>query len=492
MSDQDTKPAEGVETPVVETPVETTQADVIESTTAPTAPEADDHQEVAEVKVEDTENTENNVKDTDEGNDLDTLEVKDETTGATEVQKDKVESEQTAKSTEAQEGKGKEESQTKSNGRKWPSTRFPPKNMLKVNRNGCPTREKSDPSVLPDSDDPKAIRWQVEFYFSDSNLPSDKFLWSKTDGSKNKPVPLSLICSFSRMRRFKSHSAVVDALKTSDILVLEGPEGEETIRRKEPCQPSDELSRKIDERTTYIKGFGEESKSTQFDIETFLSQFGEINAVRLRRNEEDKERPFKGSIFVEWVDQETASKFYELDPEPRWNDHTLMIMPKIEYERQSEEEERRTGKFQKDRRNNGQRQQGNRGGRGRGSHESRGNHRGGFDSNNWKKRREDDQKNGSGERRGRREHRGRGRGNPRGRGQDRPQNGDGHTKEEQPTRRDDEMPRINISKQTKMRQEEEAKHAKEAKANGKRARDDDTTTDVPPAKKVDTKEPVAA
>jgi len=55
---------------------------------------------------------------------------------------------------------------------------------------------KFDPSAQEETDDPVEIRKQVEFYFSDSNLPMDKFLLSKVGGSKNNAVPLELLHSF--------------------------------------------------------------------------------------------------------------------------------------------------------------------------------------------------------------------------------------------------------------------------------------------------------
>ncbi|KAF3061944.1 La protein like protein [Daldinia childiae] len=366
-----------------------------------------------------------------------------------------------------------------------------PKEMLKVNRKGCETRQKSDASILPDSDNPHEIRKQVEFYFSDSNLPGDKFLWSQTDGSNNKPVPLSVICNFSRMRRFKPYSAVIDALKASKHLVVEGSEGEETIRRKHPYKPADDRQYQIDERSAYVKGFGEEQSSTQFDIEAFLAQYGEFNSVRLRRADDEK-KSFKGSVFVEWADKDTLDKFMALEPKPLWKDHALEMKTKLDY-KAFKAQEIRAGRIPMKGSNHfGRSQRGHRGGdRGRGS---RGNYRG-SDANDWKKRRDEDQRNGFEDRRGRRDHRGRGRGrgnNNRGRGRDRAQNDNSRSKEQdRPVSRDDGRPKINTSKESeKIMKEENAKSNTDAQANGKRARDGDST-DTPPAKKVDTKEAVA-
>ncbi|KAI0141117.1 hypothetical protein F4776DRAFT_549561 [Hypoxylon sp. NC0597] len=463
MSDQDIKPTEGV-TVAVENP----ESNTIESNTTPDVTEITNQEDV-ETKVEENkeskDSTQDVAQDATQNGDHDAPSAKDkEITNAPEAPNDELE-------------KIRQERANK----KWPSVKNLPKDLLKVNRKGCPEREKSDPSVLPDSDDPKAIRWQVEFYFSDSNLPKDKFLWAKTEGSKNKPVPLSLICSFSRMRRFKPYSAVVEALKTSKLLVVEGAEGEETVRRKEPCKPSKDIERQIEERTTYIKGFGEETKTSQFDIEEFLFQYGEVNAVRLRRDDQAEDRVFKGSVLVEWADLSTAWKFETLEPQPRWKDHPLIIMPKFIYDIQSKEEEREKGSRGHNNYGRSQRDKS-----GRGSRQSHGNHRG-SDAGDWKQRREEDQKNGFDNRRGRRDHRGRGRGrgNNRGRGGDRAQHGNS---EQKPVSRDNGRPQIHTSKEGQKIIEEDAKR----KANGKRTRDDGDGADSPPAKKVDTKEAVVA
>lgn len=132
------------------------------------------------------------------------------------------------------------------------------------------SRSKFDPTVLPDSDDPEEIRkqvrfffpphtlsnryfvaqikanclsqLQVEFYFSESNLSSDKFLFSLTGGKENKPVPLNLIVSFKRMKRFPNKGIIIDALKESTLIELGGDPGEETIKRKIPVKIAELMS----------------------------------------------------------------------------------------------------------------------------------------------------------------------------------------------------------------------------------------------------------
>ena len=107
-----------------------------------------------------------------------------------------------------------------------------------------------DASLLPKSNDPAEIRKQVcpppplvrltrlslcqiEFYFSNSNLPFDKFLWGLVT-KDNNPVPLKLVATFKRMRRFEDYATIVAAMRESDALEVAGGDGEETIRRKVP------------------------------------------------------------------------------------------------------------------------------------------------------------------------------------------------------------------------------------------------------------------
>ncbi|EFX03122.1 RNA-binding la domain containing protein [Grosmannia clavigera kw1407] len=186
---------------------------------------------------------------------------------------------------------------------------------------------KFDPSVLPESEDHVAIQTQVHFYFSDSNLPTDKYLWELTGGSENKPVELKKICQFGRMRRFKSYETVVAALASSKFVVVTGEAGQETVARKNAYN-ADRPRSKIDAATVYVKGFGDEEPSTQFDLEAFFTKHGAVNAVRLRRTADNL---FKGSVFVEFQDADQAVRFLALDPKPTWRDSELKIMSKAAY-----------------------------------------------------------------------------------------------------------------------------------------------------------------
>jgi lupus La protein len=227
-------------------------------------------------------------------------------------------------------------------------------------------------------------------------------------------VKVKVIHDFNRMKKY-DYTEVVTALRDSVTLDITGPEGLEEIRRKVPFDPN-----KIDnreQRTVYVKGFGDELPSSQFDIEAFFAEYGPTNSVRLRRTDD---KLFKGSCYIEFQDEETAQNFLALDPKPLWKGkHELEIMSKLGYLekknlaiRSEEAEPNATRPFRG----------GGSGGRGgyRGNRDRR--DAGDRDPDDWKKRREDDQKSGFRDNRrdrdNNRHHNGRG-GRGRGRGNDR-------------------------------------------------------------------------
>lgn len=250
---------------------------------------------------------------------------------------------------------------------------------------------------------------QFEFYFGDSNLPSDKHMWTITGGTENKPVKVKHILNFGRCRRFQPYEAVIAALKDSETLEISGPEGDEEVKRKQAYVPASETAQARVAKSVYVKGFGDETPTTQVDIEAFFAPYRPINAIRLRRTDEQY---FKGSVFVEFPSEDAAKAFLALDPKPTYQGHELKIMSKRDYMEEKnqliKEGKLEPQKQQKTKFWEGKELGGTRGGRGgRGGGDRRG------DSDDWKKRRENDQKNGFGGRGGRG---GRGRGGRGGRG----------------------------------------------------------------------------
>ena len=274
------------------------------------------------------------------------------------------------------------------------------KTTAKIDKENYKNNRKFDPSQREVSDDPAAIRKQVEFYFGDWNFPQDKFMWESCGGSENKPIPVEKIHSFKRMRSFQPYSAVVAALRESKFLDIEGEEGKETIKRKVAYQPMANAKAKTEAATVYVKGFGDETPDTQFDLESFFAQFGEVKGLKLRRTPENL---FKGSVFVTFPDEEAAQAFIDKDPAPKWKGHDLKIMSKREY-CEEKNDLIRQGKLEPSTTTSKKFFEGR----------ESGSRQGPRDPNDWKKRREYDQKHGF--RGGRGGRGGRGRGGRGGRG----------------------------------------------------------------------------
>ena len=77
--------------------------------------------------------------------------------------------------------------------------------------------------------------------------------------------------------------------------------------------------------TVYVKGFGDEKPNTQFDLESFFANYGEVKGLKLRRT---NDALFKGSVFVEFADFKSVGAFLNADPKPTWNGEELLIMSK--------------------------------------------------------------------------------------------------------------------------------------------------------------------
>jgi lupus La protein len=204
----------------------------------------------------------------------------------------------------------------------------------------------------------------------------DKFLLSKVGGSANNAVPLSLLHSFKRMRRFQPFEAIVKALNTDN--------NAEAVKIFED---------KAMARSIYAKGFGnfgDEDSTTQLDIEAFFEPYGPIKAVRLRRTQD---KTFKASVFVEFADEEKQKAFLELAEKPKWKGQELVVKSKKEY-CDEKVADIKAGKVfaSTGRGGRGGRGRG-RGGRGRGGRGDRGD-RDREDKRDWRERRDEDQKSG--------------------------------------------------------------------------------------------------
>lgn len=148
-------------------------------------------------------------------------------------------------------------------------------------------------TALRDAPLEEKVRTQVEFYLSDSNLPRDKFLRSRTDADPDGYVDLELLATFKRMRQLTADvSVIARALEPSDIVEL-SPD-RRRVKRRFPL-PVEDTSKA---RSLYLKGYkaGENvAEPTIESIVEFFQPFGRAVSVRMRRKKLPRRQKQQGA-----------------------------------------------------------------------------------------------------------------------------------------------------------------------------------------------------
>ncbi|XP_057764165.1 la-related protein 6A [Salvia miltiorrhiza] len=100
-----------------------------------------------------------------------------------------------------------------------------------------PPSDQPQPSVLSDDLRRKIIK-QVEYYFSDENLPNDKFMLKYVTRNPEGFVPIGVVASFKKMKKLtRDASLIVAALKESTFLVVSS--NEKKVKRLHPLPLAD-------------------------------------------------------------------------------------------------------------------------------------------------------------------------------------------------------------------------------------------------------------
>lgn len=158
--------------------------------------------------------------------------------------------------------------------------------------------------------DTAKIMKQVEFYFSDYNMPRDRFLQEEAKKNEEGWISLSVIASFKRMQALTSEvSIIAEALKSSEFVEVSA-DGL-SVRRASalPETPLDCMKTCV-----VVKGFEVEGTTLE-QIEQFFAGVVTggaegIASIRLRRNKQTK--AFKGSVFLTLKSEEEAKRLAEL------------------------------------------------------------------------------------------------------------------------------------------------------------------------------------
>lgn len=156
----------------------------------------------------------------------------------------------------------------------------------------------------------KIIR-QIEYYFGDINLITDKFMRQQIkldDGW----IPLETMVKFNRLKNLATENdVIVNALKKSTNNLIEISEDGEKVRRN-PDKPLPEEGatpfEEIKARSVYLKGFPQDSTLDQL-IEFFKDK-GKILKIHMRKKYNSKN--FKGSIFATFGSKEETEEFMKI------------------------------------------------------------------------------------------------------------------------------------------------------------------------------------
>lgn len=158
------------------------------------------------------------------------------------------------------------------------------------------------------------VRRQVEFYFSDSNLQTDRFLFRIYEANDGW-VELKTILTFGRMRQYRPEEKVVAALKKSEKLTLSADEL--LIRRTAPLKDYNELKNTRRRNSVHIEGLPtdilQEEVEEWFQTKICPQLVKEKAVASIRRLRSRSSKEFQGALDVEFKTAEDLEHFLNLN-----------------------------------------------------------------------------------------------------------------------------------------------------------------------------------
>lgn len=131
-----------------------------------------------------------------------------------------------------------------------------------------------------------AVMRQVEFYFSNRNLKTDKFMLLAMNKREDQAVSLEQLASFNRMKKLcKDQSILVNALKQSDKLTTFEEDGTQFVKRTSMWKPlpgqnpanGNDNPKKMLRRTLYAHGLPPDSSRSS--VELYFGVHGKVQDV---------------------------------------------------------------------------------------------------------------------------------------------------------------------------------------------------------------------
>ena len=117
---------------------------------------------------------------------------------------------------------------------------------------------------------------QAEYYFSDENLPTDKYLLGFVKRNKEGFVPVSVIASFRKIKKLtRDHAFIVAALKESSLLVVSG-DGKR-VKRLNPLRFNESRDHKL--YTVLVENLPEDH--SRKNIQQIFHEAGNIKRITI-------------------------------------------------------------------------------------------------------------------------------------------------------------------------------------------------------------------
>ncbi|KAG4960247.1 hypothetical protein JHK82_036932 [Glycine max] len=120
------------------------------------------------------------------------------------------------------------------------------------------------------------IEFDAEYYFSDENLPTDKYLLGFVKRNKEGFVPVSVIASFRKIKKLtRDHAFIVAALKESSLLVVSG-DGRR-VKRLNPLRFNESRDHKL--YTVLVENLPEDHSKK--NIQQIFHEAGNIKRITI-------------------------------------------------------------------------------------------------------------------------------------------------------------------------------------------------------------------
>jgi lupus La protein len=155
------------------------------------------------------------------------------------------------------------------------------------------------PKELTEKDFGKLAQ-QLDFYFSDSNYPKDKFILelANADGGW---VPIDVFVKFNKIKRLTNDTSVVEKCFRNCKLVEVSEDGKK-VKRLAPLLDPEVLEK----RTVHASGFSTAKFTKKQNIEKTFTVFGKVMSVWNINERINKKK--KRGVYIEFDSEESANK----------------------------------------------------------------------------------------------------------------------------------------------------------------------------------------